>query len=227
MASVLRTSKASGVLFSTSALDTLSAAWRTLKQSYKEAEEALVHELSSVLASTYVRFLNELVDLIITANILIGFASISRERNFVRPRLTNFEGHSWSLRLINAVDPIPARGARVRGYEEERCAFDAELTSDSGKSLLLLSSEDAEVNNTILHAMGVIVTLNQMGCFAPCEFAELPVFDSILLRTGSYDQQLFGRSTFMTEMVEMRLIFSNMTRKSLVLIDDLCRGTSN
>ncbi|KAF1331160.1 DNA mismatch repair protein msh2, partial [Globisporangium splendens] len=227
VASVLRTSKASGVLFSTSALDTLSATWKTLKQSYKETEEALVQQLSDVLASTYVRFLNELVDLIVEADILLGFASVSRERNFVRPRLTDFEECSWSLRIVNAVDPIPARGAQVRGYGEKRSAFDAELSSDSGKSFLVLSSEDAEANNSMLHAIGVIVMLNQIGCFVPCEFAELSVFDSALLRTGSYDQQLFGRSTFMTEMVEMRLIFSNMTRKSLVLIDDLCRGTSN
>ncbi|KAG7377317.1 MutS-like protein [Phytophthora pseudosyringae] len=68
--------------------------------------------------------------------------------------------------------------------------------------------------------------LNQLGCFVPCKEAVLPVLDAIYLRTGAIDQQLYGYSTFMTEMREMAHILSAMTPNSLVLIEDLCRGTS-
>ncbi|EGZ17658.1 hypothetical protein PHYSODRAFT_386081, partial [Phytophthora sojae] len=80
--------------------------------------------------------------------------------------------------------------------------------------------------SSLLQLLGIVVMLNQLGCFVPCKEAVLPVFDAIYLRTGAYDQQLYGYSTFMAEMREMSHIFSAMTPSSLVLIEDLCRGTS-
>lgn len=225
--SVLRTSKASGVLFSTAALDALSATWKALKQSHRESEQALVLQLSGTLESRYARFLKQIVDAIVEVDLLMCFMRVSRERNFVRPRSISPGNDEWSLQIVNAFDPFSANGVRKYGYEQKRLPCEVKLSSTFGTSFLLLATEDAEANDAVLYAIGVIATLHQIGCFVPCELAELPVFDSIYLRTGAYDQQLFGHSTFMTEMVEMRRIFSYMTPTSLVLVDDLCRGTAN
>ncbi|KAG6613345.1 muts domain V-domain-containing protein [Phytophthora cinnamomi] len=101
------------------------------------------------------------------------------------------------------------------------------IQQQSGKlTFLLLDGGQKSGQASLLQLLGIVVILNQIGCFVPCQDAVLPVFDAIYLRTGAYDQQLYGYSTFMTEMREMSHIFSTMTPTSLVLIEDLCRGTS-
>ncbi|DAZ95759.1 TPA: hypothetical protein N0F65_006407 [Lagenidium giganteum] len=75
----------------------------------------------------------------------------------------------------------------------------------------------------VLHS----VVLNQIGCFVPCQHAELRLFSDVFLRSGTQDHQVVGLSTFMTEMVEVAKILQAATPSSLVLIDDLCRGTAD
>ncbi|KAI9987992.1 hypothetical protein PInf_024252 [Phytophthora infestans] len=96
----------------------------------------------------------------------------------------------------------------------------------SEKTFLLLEGDQKKGDCSLLQLVGLVAMLNQLGCFVPCKEAVIPVFDAMFLRTGAHDQQLYGYSTFMTEMREMSQIFASMTSNSLVVIEDLCRGTS-
>ncbi|KAJ1824509.1 MSH2 protein [Coemansia sp. RSA 2671] len=206
-----------GVYFTTPTLRDSSRAYRDLSDSYTKAQTALVREVIKV-ASSYCSVLERLNKTVAHLDVILSFAeaSASAPTPYVRPTLKP----DGDLRLVAARHPCLE--------VQDGVSFIAnDVSMVKGESeFVIITGPNMGGKSTYIRQIGVIALMAQVGCFVPCDSAELYIFDCILARVGAGDAQLKGVSTFMAEMLETASILKTATPKSLVIIDELGRGTS-
>ena len=148
-------------------------------------------------------------------DVLQSFALVSEKYNYVKPTLTV----DHSLKLINSRHPVVERVIK-----DEYVSND--IIMDNNISTLLITGPNMAGKSTYMRQLAIIVIMAQIGCFVPAEEAKLPVFDQIFTRIGASDDLVSGESTFMVEMVEAANAIKNATKNSLILFDELGRGTA-
>ncbi|MBE0617006.1 MAG: DNA mismatch repair protein MutS, partial [Proteobacteria bacterium] len=150
-----------------------------------------------------------------TLDVLAALADLGVERGYVRPR-------------VHAGVGIEIRGGRhpvVEALAEERFVPN-DVCLDDRARLLIITGPNMAGKSTILRQTALIVLLAQMGSFVPAESAEVGAVDRIFTRVGASDDLARGRSTFMVEMTETANILHNATGRSLIVLDEIGRGTS-
>jgi DNA mismatch repair protein MutS len=151
-----------------------------------------------------------------TLDVLASLAETATRRNYVAPTL-----HDG--------DDIEIKGGRHPVVEASlRDSFvpnDAYLNNSTDR-LLIVTGANMGGKSTILRQIALIQVLAQIGSFVPASFAKLPIVDRVWTRVGASDDLASGRSTFMVEMTETAAILNNATPRSLILLDEIGRGTS-
>ena len=160
--------------------------------------------------------LHSLADTLAELDVIQSFATRAREGRFCKSTLSKRR----TLKIKAGRHPVVERFVGQRSYTSN------DLNLSEGTNTILITGPNMAGKSTLMRQTAIIALLNQMGSFVPAEEAELPIFDQIFTRIGASDDLSQGQSTFMVEMVESAFITRKATKNSLVIIDEVGRGTS-
>ena len=207
---------------------TLSNCERYISPILKEKEAMILNAEERIIELEYNLFIdirNKIKDNIATiqsvakviseVDVLQSFATISEENNYVRPKLV--DDH-----VLNIKDNRHAVVEKVLTCEY----VSNNINMDENTNILLVTGPNMAGKSTYMRQLAITVIMAQIGCFVPASSATMMIFDAIYTRIGASDDLVSGESTFMVEMNEANNAISNATEKSLVLFDELGRGTA-
>jgi DNA mismatch repair protein MutS len=208
---------------------TLANAERYITPELKEKEDLILNAESDGLELEYdlfsavresmkmhIRQVQQLASILSELDVLLSFATVAEKQNFVKPTFHKNKG----LVIKNGRHPVVEKMMDHSLYVPNNCV----LQEDA--NMLLITGPNMSGKSTYMRQVALTVVMAQIGCYVPCDSAVLPVTDQIFTRIGAADDLASGQSTFMMEMMESQHAIANATEKSLLLFDEIGRGTS-
>ena len=187
--------------------------------SAQERAQKLEYDLFCQLrdrAAEHVRELQTLAARIAELDVYASLAEVAKRRGYARPAFSN----ERTIEISGGRHPV----VEILQTDEAFVPNDLEMTPN--ETLVVLTGPNMSGKSTYLRQTALICLMAQMGSFVPADRAHLPIVDKIFTRVGASDMLAFGYSTFMVEMIEAAQILNNATEKSLVILDEMGRGTS-
>jgi len=197
--------------------DVLSAQFKA-----RELENKLFSDLKNY-SKEYVTKIREVADCIAKIDVLTSLATIAIENNYTKPIVDE----SGDFLVKNGRHPVLEKILPLGQYVSN----DLELAYDQGSNsektqFMILTGPNMAGKSTFMRQNALIAILAQIGAFVPCDYAKIGLVDKIFTRVGASDDLTLGQSTFMVEMIETAYILNSASEKSLILLDEIGRGTS-
>ena len=180
-----------------------------------DIEYALFHDIRKY-ASNQADKLRQLSKLIAEIDTIAAFANVSIKNNYCRPKMVE----NGVINIKEGRHPVVENKIKSSFVPN-----DLYLDNDDNR-LLIITGPNMSGKSTYLRSSALIAVMAHCGCFVPADMAEIPLLDRIFTRVGASDNLSRGESTFMVEMVETANILKNATKNSLIILDEIGRGTS-
>ncbi len=167
------------------------------------------------VAKTYIPKLQQISKVLSEVDMLISFTNVAENNNYVRPSFNNkheikiIDGRHPVVEMVNKSEYVPN-----------------DIVMNKNTDILLITGPNMAGKSTYMRQLAIIVIMAQIGSFVPCKECDIPIFDKIFTRIGASDDLVSGESTFMVEMKEAEVALSKATEDSLILFDELGRGTA-
>lgn len=208
---------------------TLSNCERFVSDELKKVEDYIVNSNSKIEdlelqlfqevkleIQKYIGELQRLANRLSDLDVYISLATVAEEYNYVQPKFNDND----IIEIVDGRHPIVERMVSESMYISNDCNF---ATDDN---VLLITGPNMSGKSTYMRQLALIVILAQIGSYVPCSSANLPIFDKIFTRIGASDDLAGGKSTFMVEMIEAKNALLESTKNSLLIFDEIGRGTS-
>ena len=164
----------------------------------------------------YISSLQDIAKVVSEVDVLQSFALVSEKYNYTRPIITSTN----EINIIESRHPVVEKVLKGEEYVPN------DIVMDKNTDILLITGPNMAGKSTYMRQLGIISIMAQVGCFVPAREATLPIFDKIFTRIGASDDLVSGESTFMVEMKEASRAIKFATKNSLILFDELGRGTA-
>lgn len=168
----------------------------------------------------YISILQTISEEISLLDVLSGFAYLSVTKGYVKPKISGFGEDKGMINIKKGRHPIVERNSDIEFVSNDT------LLDMNENRMAILTGPNMSGKSTYIRQVAIIVLLAQIGCFVPAEKANISICDRIFTRVGASDDLSGGRSTFMVEMDEAANIVNNASRYSLIILDEIGRGTS-
>ena len=209
---------------------TLTTGERYITEELKQLEEKIVNSEERALqleSRIYAQILELLANRIeqlkqIAASLalldcLVGLATVAKERRYVRPQMKE---SGAALRIVDGRHPV------VEAISKERFVPNDAVLDNEENSCAIITGPNMAGKSTYMRQVALITIMAHIGAFVPAKTAEIPLIDRVFTRVGASDNLIFDQSTFMVEMTEVASILLHATKDSLLILDEVGRGTS-
>ena len=187
----------------------------------EEKIQKIEQDLFSQLLQNIIQFVQKVQEnaqIIAKIDCLLSFSVLAIDNNYVRPQMDE----STDLEIKNGRHPVIEKQLPI---DQNYIANDVVLNRNQ-QQIIMITGPNMSGKSAILRQTALIVLLAQMGCYVPAQNAKIGIVDKIFTRVGASDNISMGESTFMVEMNETASILNNISERSLVLLDEIGRGTS-
>lgn len=213
---VRRQTLANAERFITDELKELENKLLSAEDSAEILEQDLFLEIKKVLSSKIVD-MQKTSDAIAELDVLISFATVARENGYVKPEITGF---GQEMKIVDGRHPV------VEAVSKQRFIPNSVYMDSDQNRTLIITGPNMAGKSTYMRQIAIISIMAQIGSYVPAKSAILPLIDKIFTRIGASDNLIFDQSTFMVEMTETADIIKRATKNSLVILDEIGRGTS-